>query len=44
MGFKDKKVQYYRGSLKNPIFKGEEFQKNQSTGGCLKGSFDSFQI
>ena len=30
---KDKKFQYYRGLLNNPIFKGGGFTKNQYIGG-----------
>ena len=34
---KDEKIQYYRGSLNNPIFKGGGLTKNQYiVGNCLK--------
>ena len=37
-GVKDEHFQYYGGSLKNPIFRGKGFTKNQDIGGnCLKG-------
>ena len=36
-GVKDEKFEYYGGSLKNPIFRGEGFTKKQYIGGdCLK--------
>ena len=34
MGFKDKKIQYYGGSLKNPIFRGGSRKNNKRD--CLK--------
>ena len=37
-GVTDEHFQYYGGSLKNPIFRGKGFTKNQDRGGkCLKG-------
>ena len=43
---KDEKFYYHEGSLKNPIFRGEGFTKNQYIGGnCLKRrDLDSLQI
>ena len=45
--FKDEKFDYYRGSLKDPIFRGGTFTENQYIGGgglSKKGSLDSLQI
>ena len=42
MRAEDKKFQYYRGSLKNPIFRGREFTKKQKIERiALKGGLSS---